>query len=148
MKLVSLLFTPVYYLPEKSISHQLSQRERFYLLVSLIFLTPKSLLHRRFPPFHSTDLIPSRRIVKFSRYLCLIRIGKTVYRLLGVFVSKRVLQQILKLLVQFSLLKSVPVPSYEFSRRRSRSRRPAHYFWKGNEDGSIFRSRQPRGSTT
>ena len=33
MKLVSLLFTPVYYLPEKPISHQLSQRECFYLLV-------------------------------------------------------------------------------------------------------------------
>ena len=35
MKLVSLLFTPVYYLPEKPISHQLSQRECFYLLVAL-----------------------------------------------------------------------------------------------------------------
>ena len=51
IKLVSLLFTPVYYLPAKPISHQLSQRECFYLLVSLIFLTPKSLLHRRFLPF-------------------------------------------------------------------------------------------------
>ena len=38
MKLVSLLFTPVYYLPEKPISHQLSQRECFYLLVYLVFL--------------------------------------------------------------------------------------------------------------
>ena len=35
MKLVSLLFTPVYYLPEKPISHQLSQRECFYLLVHI-----------------------------------------------------------------------------------------------------------------
>ena len=33
IKLVSLLFTPVYYLPAKPISHQLSQRESFYLLV-------------------------------------------------------------------------------------------------------------------
>ena len=33
IKLVSLLFTPVYYLPAKPISHQLSQRECFYLLV-------------------------------------------------------------------------------------------------------------------
>ena len=48
------------------------------------------------------------------------------------------------LLVQFSWLKSVPVPSFSFSRRR----RPAHYFWNGNEDSSIYRSRQPRGSTT
>ena len=44
----------------KPMSHQLSQRECFYLL----FLTPKSLLHRRFPPVHLTDLIQSRRIVK------------------------------------------------------------------------------------
>ena len=33
IKLVSLLFTPVYYLPAKPISHQLSRRECFYLVV-------------------------------------------------------------------------------------------------------------------
>ena len=35
IKLVSVLFTPVYYLPAKPISLQLSQRECFYLLVNL-----------------------------------------------------------------------------------------------------------------
>ena len=39
IKLVSLLFTPVYYLPAKPISHQLSQRECFYLLVTYITVT-------------------------------------------------------------------------------------------------------------